>query len=416
MRALLFLDDPTWSNAFQHAKRPTGFSYALAESEDEVARLLEAASAGPRGRTFDLIVTRRGPRELAFTRLRRLLSRLAPGCPLYLLEDGEVADAVCVGALAPQALVDRLVSDFEVEPDQARPSPFEGFTKLRSLADRASWSVHAVRARDSGEPGVLSIFNFFLESPAELAAIPPHEGPHLPRPALMELEGDPPRVFWAVGEGLTLREACTALGGVVPPDVALAILAQLAAALEGLHHAGFCHGWFNPDSVWLGSDGSVSLLHAGVGRLAESARRNSRGSRHTQRPVTDYWEVPEQLSNTPQADVFRAGLVLFAMLEGHPPFDGPDSFAAATALREGPVPQIRASTFAPLLPRMLAKQPEERIAHGAALRAEVLALAPKPGLLARALGRGWSPRELVARALSGITPEAMVTSSMRSPQ
>ncbi|MDP1826985.1 MAG: hypothetical protein Q8L48_27170 [Archangium sp.] len=413
MRALLFLDDPTWSNAFQHAKRPSRFSYALAESEDELARLLEAASAGPRARPFDLIVTRRGPRELAFTRLRRLLSRLAPGCPLYLLDEGEVADAVCVGALAPQALVDRLVNDFEVEPDEIAASPFEGFVRVRNLADRTSWSVHAVRAVDSGDQGVLTVFDFSFESPGELEAVLAHEGPHLPRPALLELEAEQARVFYAVGEGLTLREACTALGGVVPPEVGLAILAQLAAALEGLHAAGCRHGWFNPDSVWLGGDGLVSLLHAGVGRSAESFRRDSRGSRRTQRLVTDLWEVPEQVSNTPEADVFRAGLVLFAMLEGHPPFDGPDAFAAGTALREGLVPSMRASALEPLLTRMLARQPEARPSHGAALRAEVLALAPKPGLLARALGRGWNPREVVARALAGV-PKSLASPKAES--
>jgi hypothetical protein len=228
MRALLFVDDAAWCSDFNHARRPDDFTYDLAGSEDEVKRLLEA-------KAFDVIITRRGPRELAFTRFQRLLAKVAPACPLYLLEDGDVEGATCVGALTPQGLVDLLASEFELAP---RTSPLDGYEVTRLLADRGSWYLHAARSLASGEHGVLSTFDFSFEDDVDALT---DVLAHPPAANVVELDADHPRIFWALGEGRTVREL-----GVVSTEVALAVLEQLTASLAALHGAEQVHGWFNP--------------------------------------------------------------------------------------------------------------------------------------------------------------------------
>ena len=130
--------------------------------------------------------------------------------------------------------------------------------------------------------------------------------------------------------------------GPLAPEEARAIAEQLCAALAGAHREGVLHCDVKPANVLLGEDGRVRVGDFGVARLAEGT---------SQAPAatvagTPLYMSPEQargLPTTAATDVYSAGVVLYEMLAGRPPFSArlcrrarsaPPSGPAAPAARE----------------------------------------------------------------------------------
>ncbi|HEX2569485.1 MAG TPA: AAA family ATPase [Polyangia bacterium] len=198
-------------------------------------------------------------------------------------------------------------------------------------------------------------------------------------------------------------------------------LARSAAAALGLvHERGFAHGSLWSGNLLLrgGQPGDVLLTGFGVagrnpawttatdsGRIVEALR----------------YVAPEQARGqarqSPSADVFALGCVLFECLTGAPPFGGRH---AATVLGQilfqeaPPLRQLRPElpeSLAQLVGRMLSKRPEERPAHGRAVvqALDAIVLGPSqlalvPGALPLLLNEG--ERQLVCLVLARPTAQA----------
>jgi beta-lactam-binding protein with PASTA domain len=110
------------------------------------------------------------------------------------------------------------------------------------------------------------------------------------------------------------------------PRAAAAAVAQGLAGLAALHTAGLVCGDLKPTDFVVASDGTTKLVDV----VMPPRRPGSDG----QAPQTVYYTSPEELQGihpTQQSDLYRAGLVLYEVLAGTPPFDGID----ATAVAEG---------------------------------------------------------------------------------
>ncbi len=91
---------------------------------------------------------------------------------------------------------------------------------------------------------------------------------------------------------------------------------------------------------------------------------------------TPRYMSPEQAAGRAvdgRSDVYALGVLLYEMLRGDPPFDGPDSYAVGYKhVHEAPVPiEVAVSGVPPALAaivmRCLAKSPDERYQRGADL-------------------------------------------------
>ncbi|MFI6943285.1 protein kinase [Streptomyces sp. NPDC050418] len=108
-----------------------------------------------------------------------------------------------------------------------------------------------------------------------------------------------------------------------PWQTAVAVGAQLAAALAAVHAAPVVHRDVKPQNVMVRTDGTVVLLDLGIASLV-----NDEGTKLTRRgePLgTPAYMAPEQSREgaaTPACDLYALGCVLYELLAGAPPFTG----------------------------------------------------------------------------------------------
>ena len=165
-------------------------------------------------------------------------------------------------------------------------------------------------------------------------------------------------------EGTDLRALLRAEGALAP-DRALAIIRQVAGALDAAHARGLVHRDVKPSNVLLDANEHVYLADFGLTRrLSEKPKLGESASLGT--PA---YLAPEQIEGRPvdgRADVYALGCLLFECLTGEPPFSGDSRLAVAWAhLEEDPPsasernPQLP-QEIDPVVRKAMAKEPEER--------------------------------------------------------
>ncbi|MBI1948434.1 MAG: protein kinase [Deltaproteobacteria bacterium] len=149
---------------------------------------------------------------------------------------------------------------------------------------------------------------------------------------------------YIAGESLDARIRRT---GVLPAEHARKVLRAVLSALGFAHARGVIHRDVKPSNVIiegdLEGDARVFLVDWGI------AKKESGDQRLTQTGMlmgTPQYMSPEQISGHPidgRSDLYAAGLILFEMLTGRPPFDAQKTFTVLRMHVEDPVPDVRAA-------------------------------------------------------------------------
>ena len=170
----------------------------------------------------------------------------------------------------------------------------------------------------------------------------------------------------------------------LPLEDALHIIEQVADALALAHRQGIVHRDLKPANVFLARSRGEAI--------SGSTRTSDLGADVTERAVlldfglakttssgpsltasgealgTPQYMAPEQASGDridARTDVYALGAILFEMLSGVPPFDGPSAAAVLVKALTTPAPSLRGvpgvpSSVAEVVARALAKDPDQR--------------------------------------------------------
>lgn len=170
-----------------------------------------------------------------------------------------------------------------------------------------------------------------------------------------------------LAEGGTLERLLEDKSGPWPEAEVIALIEQLAAALDYAHTNGFVHGRMGPDNVLLSQKKRVLLNNFGISSEATAAYT----LRLAHDSVMDQlaYLAPEQAKGNDEidrrTDIFSLGVLAYRLFTGEMPFRGGNSLALLRAIIEAPLPQDeRMERLSPdvvkALKRALAKDPDER--------------------------------------------------------
>ena len=142
--------------------------------------------------------------------------------------------------------------------------------------------------------------------------------------------------------GETLRDLI-ARACPLPPDLAVALIAQVTDALAYAHAQGLVHRDIKPANVLLRDEGGgmvrVKVADFGIAKAAAAAGADLTASGTVL--GTPKYLAPEQVQGhepDARADLYSVGVVLFEMLAGGPPFKATTDMATALAHVQQPAP------------------------------------------------------------------------------
>jgi len=172
-------------------------------------------------------------------------------------------------------------------------------------------------------------------------------------------------------DGVDLDSILKRFGPLTPPR-AVAIISQVASALDAAHAAGIMHRDVKPQNVLITRDDFAYLVDFGIASATSDEKLTQLGT------AVGTWKymAPERFSNdevTYRADIYSLACVLHECLTGAPPYRADSASMLVTAHLMDPIPQ--ASTVRSGIPKALdgviargmAKKPEDRYASASDL-------------------------------------------------
>lgn len=164
-------------------------------------------------------------------------------------------------------------------------------------------------------------------------------------------------------QGTTLSDL-TAHGPLAPAR-AVAIVTQIAAALDAAHAAGLIHRDIKPQNIIVTPADFAYLVDFGIAESQGESRLTTEGSRIG----TLNYMAPERFTGqavTPAVDSYSLACVLYESLTGHAPFPGDELESVLAAHISTPPPRPSATnpavpaTFDDVIARGMAKDPDDR--------------------------------------------------------
>jgi eukaryotic-like serine/threonine-protein kinase len=126
----------------------------------------------------------------------------------------------------------------------------------------------------------------------------------------------------------------------LPPERAVHITGEILQALDYIHHHGVVHRDLKPENIMVGPNDAIKLIDFGL--AGQEGSRRLTFANLTQVMGTPNYISPEQVRGKrgdARSDIYSVGVMLYEMLTGKCPFDGPNPFAIMNErLLNNPVP------------------------------------------------------------------------------
>jgi serine/threonine protein kinase len=155
--------------------------------------------------------------------------------------------------------------------------------------------------------------------------------------------------------------------GPMTPARAVAIVRQVASAIDAAHESGIMHRDVKPENILITRDDFAYLVDFGIANAASDEKLTELGT-----AVGTYaYMAPERFTNdevTYRADIYALACVLYECLAGSQPFAGDSVSVVSTAHLMQPIPRPSVerpgvpAAFDDVIARGMAKKPGERFA------------------------------------------------------
>jgi hypothetical protein len=239
--------------------------------------------------------------------------------------------------------------------------PLEGYTLKRGIGRGGFGEVYFALS-DGGKEVALKLVRG--EHHAELRGVA--HCLNLKHPNLVDLydlkidaRGD----HWVVMEYVAGEPLSTVLARHprgLAPELAREWFVALARAVGYLHDHGIVHRDLKPGNIFL-EHGTLKVGDYGLSKLMGSGQQTG----HTQSVGTVHYMAPEISTGNynKQVDIYAAGIILYEMLTGRPPFEGESCGEILMKHLTSPPDLSKVpEEFVPVLSKALAKNPNHRFA------------------------------------------------------
>src|SRR5438067_4773167 len=199
---------------------------------------------------------------------------------------------------------------------------------LAKIGEGAAGAVYKGRHRTDGDVVAIKIVNQDVLDDAvllkrferEFSTTQRLDHPNIVRSLACDLKADPPYLVMEFIEGESLGNIIDRRGAL-PEAEAVALITQVAGALQEAHNHGIYHRDVKPDNILVAADGTAKLTDLGIAKDLQTECDLTNAGRGLGTP---HFMAPEQLANAKnvdgRCDVYALGATLYMMVTGVIPF------------------------------------------------------------------------------------------------
>jgi len=232
------------------------------------------------------------------------------------------------------------------------------------LAERESANklvVLKVMRQMSGRDETVGVFDRFLQ---EYETIAEMHHPNIVEIYDLGVADDHAHIVMEYLDGGDLRRK---IDSGIPKEDVVGYLRQIASALSAVHGQGVLHRDLKPGNIMLRKDESIALIDFG---LAKRARLESEITDKGEIFGTPYYMSPEQghgIGVDERSDIYSLGVIFYEMLTGKKPYKADSAMGIIYKHAHASIPVLPESLaqYQPLLDRLLAKAPADRLQSAA---------------------------------------------------